>query len=107
MIKKAMLIGVGVGREVEYALYSSMKSHNPNFVTFIVTRQSKDTLDRIISEEGKSILDLVSQKEIFVADNPEDLNDTFYVCKKALCSLLKEGYLTSEIVVDITSGTKV
>jgi CRISPR-associated protein (TIGR02710 family) len=107
MIKKAMLIGVGVGREVEYALYSSIKSHNPNFVTFIVTKQSKDTLDRIIAEKGKSILNLVSQKEILVADNPEDLNDTFHVCKKALCSLLKEGYLTSEIVVDITSGTKV
>jgi hypothetical protein len=29
------------------------------------------------------------------------------LCKKALSSLLKEGYLTSEIVVDITSGTKV
>ena len=102
-----MLIGVGVGREVEYALYSSIKNNNPNFVGFIVTKQSKGTLDRIIAEEGKGIRDIVHEHEIFLADNPEELNETFRVCENAVHSLLRKGYARSEIVVDITSGTKV
>jgi len=108
MIKKAMLIGVGVGRGVEYALYSSIKNNNPNFVAFIVSKDSKDTLNREIEEEGKkSILEIIPEHQVLLVDNPEDLNDTFYSSEKALRSLLKNGYAGSEIVVDITSGTKV
>src|SRR6188472_2143696 len=107
MIKKAMLIGVGVGKWVEYALYSSIKSNNPNFVAFMVSKDSKDTLNRIIEEESKSISDIIPEHEVFLVDNPEDLNDTFHSSEKALCSLLKKGYTGLEIVVDITSGTKV
>jgi CRISPR-associated protein (TIGR02710 family) len=108
MIKKAMIVGVGVGRGVEYALYSSIKNNNPNFVAFIVSKDSKDTLDRALEEEGnKSIVDIIPDHKVFVADNPEDLNDTFHSAEKALYFLERKGYIGSEIVVDITSGTKV
>src|SRR4051794_19019562 len=107
MVKKAMLIGVGIGREVEYSLYSSIKNNNPNFVGFIVTKQSRDTLNRIIAEETKAMVDIIPEHKIFLADNPEELNDMFHLCEKALYSLLRKRYGPSDIVVDITSGTKV
>ncbi len=104
-----MLIGVGLGRNVEYAIHSSIKYNNPNFVVFVVTRDSASTLDRPIeSEMGKRLREIIPEHKIVVLDSPENLNSNFDICKKAIHSLLVErGYNTSEIVVDITSGTKI
>ena len=104
-----MLIGIGLRKDVEYAIHSSIKYNNPNFVVFVVTSESISTLDRSIeSETSKTLREVIPEHEIIKLDSPENLNSNFDICEKAIHSLIFErGYDNSEIVVDITSGTKV
>jgi CRISPR-associated protein (TIGR02710 family) len=108
-MKKAMLVGVGLGSGVECAIHSSMKHNNPDFVVFIATKESISTLNRPIeSESGKMLREVIPEYDIVTLDNPENLNSNFDICEKAIRSLICErGFNTSEIVVDITSGTKI
>ena len=95
---------VGVGNTVEYGIYSSIKMNNPNFITFIVTAESKSTLERMISKER---LRDICQCEEFTISNREDLDNTFSICEQTLRSLFSSGFTPSDIIVDITSGTKI
>jgi len=64
-MKKAMLIGMGLGKDVEYAIYSSIKYNNPNFVAFVVTKERIGTFDRSVeSEKGKALKEVVPEYEI-------------------------------------------
>jgi CRISPR-associated protein (TIGR02710 family) len=99
-----MIIGVGVGSTVEHAIYSSIKMNNPNFVAFLVTAQSQSTLDRPV--EGSHLVD-VCECEKFIVDDHEDLDKAFVTAEEAVGFLFHKGYKPSEIVADITSGTKV
>lgn len=105
-----MLIGVGIGDGVESAICASIKDNNPNYVAFLTTKESKLTLDRSIDQDNdnkQNLRNLIYEYEVFDVENPEDLNSTFQSCERALNAILKKGYVNSEIVVDITSGTKV
>lgn len=106
LIKKAMIIGVGVGKYVESAIYASIKMNNPNFVAFIVSPDSKGTLDRPVQQHEERLRDICKCAE-FAINDPEDIDNVFRSCENALFYLFKEGFSASEIVVDITSGTKV
>lgn len=101
-----MIIGVGVGKYVESAIYASMKTNNPNFVAFIVSPDSKGTLDRPVQQHDGRLRDICECEE-FEMNDPEDIDDVFMSCEKALFGLFKKEFSASEIVVDITSGTKV
>jgi CRISPR-associated protein (TIGR02710 family) len=103
-MKKAMLVTIGVGRTVEQAIYASIKMNNPNFAAFIVSPASKVTLDRTI--DGIPLRKMCKHKD-FLVNNPEDIDDVFVCAEKALLYLLNEGFDASDIVADITSGTKV
>jgi CRISPR-associated protein (TIGR02710 family) len=105
LIKKAMIIGVGVGKYVESAIYASMKMNNPNFVVFIVSPDSKGTLDRPV-QQYEHLRDICECEE-FAINDPEDIDGVFRSCEEALFFLFEKGFSASEIVVDITSGTKV
>src|ERR687892_299982 len=104
VMKKAMLVTIGVGRTVEQAIYASIKMNNPNFAAFIVSPASKVTLDRTI--DGIPLRKMCKHKD-FLVNNPEDIDDVFVCAEKALLYLLNEGFDASDIVADITSGTKV
>lgn len=106
-MKKAIIMGVGLGEGVEYAIYSSLKMYNPNKVIFLVTEESKKTLSRKIEPENKALIEIVQPNEVHVIINPEELDSTFSQCKNAVMNLINEGYKFTEINVDITSGTKV
>lgn len=106
LIKKAMIIGVGVGKYVESAIYASIKMNNPNFVAFIVSPDSKGTLDRPVQQHEERLRDICECEE-FAINDPEDIDDVFRSCENALFYLFEKGFSASEIVVDITSGTKV
>lgn len=104
-MKKAMIISVGVGKNVESAIYASMKMNNPNFVVFVVSPDSKGTLDRPV-QQYEHLRDICECKE-FAINDPEDIDGVFRSCEKALFFLFDKRFSASEIVVDITSGTKV
>ena len=73
---KAMLIGIGLGKDVEYAIHSSIKYNNPNFVVFVVTRESINTLDRSIeSETGKALREVIPEHVFIILDSPEIHNE--------------------------------
>lgn len=101
-----MIIGVGMGRYVESAIYASMKMNNPNFVAFIVSPDSKGTLDRPVQQPNERLREICECEEFEIKD-PEDIDDVFTSCENALFYLFRKGFSASEIVVDITSGTKV
>ena len=78
--------------------------NNPNFITFIVTAESKSTLGRMISKER--LRDICQCEELTIS-NREDLDNTFSICEQTLRSLFSSGFTPSDITVDITSGTKI
>jgi CRISPR-associated protein (TIGR02710 family) len=104
-MKKALLISVGLGRGVENAIYFSVKQHNPSIVVFIATRSSLTTLERRVN--GTKISELLEQKEVIQLEDEEDLYKTYHQVEMKIDKLVKDGYETSEIAVDITTGTKV
>ena len=54
-----------------------------------------------------SLKEIAGDQIIYKLKNPEDLNLTFNECEKVLSLIREKGYKSSEIVVDITSGTKI
>lgn len=106
-MSKALITVIGVGDGVENAIYTSLKTHNAEFIIFIASEKSRLTLDRIIEKENKSILDCYRNNEIFILTDVDNINPVFEVCEKALDYLKKKGYNEQDVAVDITSGTKI
>jgi CRISPR-associated protein (TIGR02710 family) len=104
MMKKVLIMSVGIGRGIESALYKSMKEHNPNYVVFITTKESEATLERMVN--GKRIKDMVENTCLTIEDE-KDIESSYKSIKNLVEDLLEKGYSPSEIYVDFTTGTKV
>lgn len=103
MMKKALIVTVGISENVENAIFKSLTHHNPGIVLFLVSKASKSTLERSIGD--KKIVDLYPHRIYEVEE--EDISGVYFRCKEAIDELLKNGFDSSEIYVDFTSGTKV
>lgn len=103
-MKKALVLTVGTGEGIENAVHRSLTHHNPHFAVFIATRTSLSTLERRVNE--KRLQELYPNK-VVILDKGEDLSCTYFKMKEVIDGLLGDGYQSSEIHVDFTTGTKV
>ena len=120
MPRKAMVMTVGTGKDVWHGLAYSIENANPDFVLFLVTRESMEkTLPLIKAELERQGIGLVEYTRntaipedaipyILVEDN--NINNTEKLLenyrKYIERNVLGMGYRPGEISVDITSGTK-
>jgi len=104
--QKGMIISVGTGQEgkdVAHGICFSIQHHNPDFLVFLNTNKSKETTMPYIIEDCE--LKGRKWKQINI-DDPDDVEKIVIQCQEAIQSLIKEGFVLSEVVVDYTSGTK-
>ncbi|MFN3622001.1 MAG: TIGR02710 family CRISPR-associated CARF protein, partial [Nitrososphaerales archaeon] len=97
---KALVLSLGTGRGVESGITQSIKSNNPDYIVFLATVKSKDTLERVplkneLSKRKYSVEELVDEN---------DAERCYITSKKVIKELRANGY--DEIWVDFTSGTK-
>jgi len=99
-MKKAMVLTIGTGRGVESGIAASIRQNNPDFIVFLATDESKETIQRVEEVLGKKFSR--EEHEIKIIGNENDAEECYKVAKDAIKEL-KENY---DICVDFTSGTK-
>lgn len=101
---KAMIITVGTGtrdaKDLAHGIAFSIRQQNPEFVSFVVTKESKNTtipyiLERLSLKEDQYVL-----KEI------QDENDVERIYEECLTFIKELPYKPQDITADYTSGTK-
>lgn len=96
-MNKAMIVSVGTGEGVESGIIKSINSGHPDFVFFVVTKESQAKILPLVLEQ----INAKTEKRVL-----EDEND-FGRIKESCQNWIKEikkDY--QEITVDFTSGTK-
>lgn len=102
-MQKAMIITVGTGETVSHGICCSIKQQNPEYIVFVLTRESKDkTLPLILKDE---IMQERKYGEIVLSDE-NDVQEIRSECIKTINKIEKSGYSVRNIVTDYTSGTK-
>ena len=96
---KAMVITVGTGRGVESGILASIRQNNPDYIVFLTTAKSKETLQResLKVEIGRRKCDVKT------IENENDAEKCYKAAKEVIKKLKDEGY---SICIDFTSGTK-
>lgn len=107
MLKKGLLISVGTGvgdrpKSILNAIKLSICDRNPDFVAFLVSKDSKNNA-QIVAKELK----LSSRNfKFFEISDPNDLNKCVEKAEEALKWLFKKGLDPNQVIADFTSGTK-
>ena len=98
-----MIITVGTGEVVSHGICFSIKQQNPEYVIFIVTKESKEkTLPFILQDR-----EMQDRKfEEVVLTNENDVEEIRFECQKIVEKIMKKHYEAKNIVIDYTSGTK-
>jgi len=97
---KAMIITVGTGPTVAHGICFSIKQQNPDFIVFLVTRESEEkTLPAIVQDE---VMRERQYKKMPIS-NPNDVERIANEVADLICSI---RYNPKDIVIDYTSGTK-
>jgi len=103
--QKAMMISVGTGKDVDHGIYFTIDSQNPNFVFFIVSKDSKErTLPRLIEKLKTKKPNLII--ELFENEEVNDVQKLHRTYSAYINNLLNKGFLRENITADFTSGTK-
>ncbi len=105
MPKKGMVITVGVGRGIESAITLSIKNANPDFVVFLVTDKSRQTLEQVRQYAQENSIPLPTYEEQLVEDE-NDVQKAYEAAVKAIQRLRQEGIEPANITVDYTTGSK-
>lgn len=100
---KVLIVSVGVGKGIESGIQRSIEEHNPDQVLFVASEGSTATLDREIN--GTKLRKLRKSRCVVVPE-PENIESAYTTTNEAIQELLKRGIKTSEIFVDLTTGTK-
>ena len=88
------------------AIYYSIKNIKPNKVFFIPSKDSKDSVDSIVSDLKKE--EIQFEYQIFIIEDPQDSNECYLVCKNSILEGIdKLGIPANSIRADITGGTKI
>ncbi|MFN3421061.1 MAG: TIGR02710 family CRISPR-associated CARF protein [Armatimonadota bacterium] len=102
---KGMVITVGVGRGIEHAIVLSIKNANPDFVVFLVTPQSKGTLERIEQMARELNFQLPPYEPVEIA-NEDDAQEAYKAAVRAIRKLGEKGIAPANITIDYTTGSK-
>lgn len=102
---KGMVITVGVGRGIEHAIVLSIQNVNPNFVVFIVTQQSKATLERI-EKMAEELNVRLPPYECVEVDDENDAQKAYEAAVEAIRKLAQKGIAPNNIAIDYTTGSK-
>ena len=100
---KAMIITVGMGETVSHGICVAIKNQNPDYIVFIVTKESKEERlplilqDRIMKDR---------RCEEFILKDENDVEEVRFEGQKIIDSLIKKKYEPTDIIIDYTSGTK-
>jgi len=83
---KAMIITVGTGPTVAHGICFSIKQQNPNFIVFLVTRESEEkTLPAIVQDE---VMRERQYKKMPIS-NPNDVEGVANEVADLICSIMK------------------
>lgn len=102
-MKKALLVTVGTGQDVEDGIAFSVDKQRPDFVLFIVTGESlRDKLPLVLAK--LKLAEEEYETRMTANENDVDLSVAEYV--GYVQEVMRKGYAPAEIAVDFTSGTK-
>ena len=95
-----MILTVGIGRGVESGIAASIRQNNPDFIMFLATNKSKETIRKVEEILGRKF----RQEEygIKIISREDDAEECYRIAKDAIKQLKNNYYIT----VDFTSGTK-
>lgn len=102
---KGMVITVGVGRGIEHAIALSIRNAHPDRVVFLVTEQSKATLERIEQIANQLGITLPPYDCETVRDE-NNAEAAYEAAVNAIRKLGKQGIQPTDITVDYTTGSK-
>lgn len=105
MPSKGMIITVGVGKGIEHAIITSIRNANPNHIIFLVTRGSRQTLERICQEAQKQGISLPPYEEEEIRDE-SDAEAAYESAVRAVQRLAAMEVSPGTITVDYTYGSK-
>lgn len=98
-----MIITVGTGERVSHGICFSIKQQNPEYVIFVLTKESKEKILPIILEDTE--MQHRKYEEILLT-NENDVEEIRFECQKIVKKVMKKQYEPKDIVIDYTSGTK-
>src|SRR5687768_13801771 len=101
-MKRAMIITVGVGRDVENAIAFTIMHHMPNFVGFCCSENSKDKVNKVVAQLGLK----EESFTLFVKEEIIHFEKLYLYYCRCIKEIEDKGFHKSEIVADYTSGTK-
>lgn len=108
---KGMVVTVGIGEGVHEGIARSIQLENPNEIIFVVSRDSRGTLERIAEKlESSQEHDLASlcrnENAVVEVTDPENIDRCYEAARDAFRQLAERGLQPSQMVADFTSGTK-
>lgn len=103
-MSKAMIVSVGTGtrdvKDLAHGISFSIRHQNPEFICFVVTKESRQTTIPFLLEELSLNENQYELKEI------QDENDVERIYRECQAFIKELPYQPKEIIVDYTSGTK-
>lgn len=116
-MKRALVLTVGMGKDVEYAIARSLLHHNPDLAAFIVSESSRQLLARVAEilrdkEHQPELANLCRKAEkkglvkLLPNSDVEDVDQCYRAAEEAIADLFNGGVKPNQVWVDITGGTK-
>ncbi len=88
------------------AIVYSIQNIKPKNVFFIPSKDSKDSVDTIVSDLNKE--GILFNYQSFIIDNPQDSSECYLVCKSSILEGIEKLGIPSNLIrADITGGTKI
>lgn len=114
---QAMLLSVGAGKGVEYAIAQTIDQNNPSVIAFIATKQSYPILDNVIqvlrdiynNESAALICEKAKEEglcECISDSDAEDVTMCHQAALRLIDTLRSRDVAPKSVTVDFTSGTK-
>ncbi|MFN7170782.1 MAG: TIGR02710 family CRISPR-associated CARF protein [Candidatus Omnitrophota bacterium] len=101
-MSKAMIISVGVGETVSHGICCSIRQQNPDYVIFILTKESKEkTLPLVLNDR---VMKDRKYEQVILSDE-NDVEEVKFGSLKKIEDLMRR-FEPKDIAVDYTTGTK-
>lgn len=98
-----MIITVGTGETVSHGICFSIRQQNPDYIIFVVTKESKEKTLPLILQDPIMKTKVFDE---FTLTDEIDVEEIHLECDKIIDSLVKKQYEPRDVVIDYTSGTK-
>ena len=102
-MKLAMLVTVGMGKNIWEGISYALRHRRPDYITFIATEGSKEkTLPQVLDSLNLS----EEEYECRIVTDENDVEKCTLEFLEAIQSLHRKGFESDNLVADFTSGTK-